>query len=145
MAFCHLKFGEDPEACLRCAPAYCADVPLGLVVGGYICHCQACTPLDVQPPHACSQTAVCLECPTEGRSRTAVSGSGLFLACQLHLPAKAGVLPSCLPSSCRCIDALRQLETPEGWSQPAVALLALQAFLATGNAQQAEVEAAGEI
>jgi hypothetical protein len=44
---------------------------------------------------------------------------------------------------CRCIDALRQLETPEGWAHPAVGLLALQAFLATGNAQQAEVEAAG--
>lgn len=46
--------------------------------------------------------------------------------------------------TCRCIDALRQLETPESWSQPAVALLALQAFLAAGNAQQAEVEAAGD-
>jgi hypothetical protein len=43
----------------------------------------------------------------------------------------------------RCIDALRQLETPEGWSHPAVGLLALQAFLASGNAQQAETEASG--
>lgn len=43
----------------------------------------------------------------------------------------------------RCIDALRQLETLEGWSHPAVGLLALQAFLASGNAQQAETEASG--
>jgi hypothetical protein len=45
----------------------------------------------------------------------------------------------------RCIDALRQLETPEGWAHPAVGLLALQAFLATGDAQQAETEAAGGV
>lgn len=44
---------------------------------------------------------------------------------------------------CRCIDALRQLETAEGWAHPAVGLLALQAFLAAGDTQQAEVEAAG--
>lgn len=43
----------------------------------------------------------------------------------------------------RCIDALRQLETPESWSHPAVALMAMQAFLATHNTQQAETEAAG--
>lgn len=47
------------------------------------------------------------------------------------------------PNTHRCIDALRQLETAEGWSHPAVGLLALQAFFATGNTQQVEVEAAG--
>lgn len=44
---------------------------------------------------------------------------------------------------CRCIDALRQLETAESRTHPAVGLLAMQAFLAAGNVQQAEMEAAG--
>jgi hypothetical protein len=44
---------------------------------------------------------------------------------------------------CRCIDALRQLESAESRAHPAVGLLAMQAFLAAGNVQQAEMEAAG--
>lgn len=72
-----------------------------------------------------------------------------------RLPAAATQLPNLPPTPqiCwftthtvfgdRCVDALRQLETAEGWSHPAVGLLALQAFFATGNTQQVEVEAAG--
>lgn len=48
-----------------------------------------------------------------------------------------------LPLPCRCVDALRQLETRQGLSHPCVALMAFEAHMAAGQAQQAGSEAAG--
>lgn len=64
---------------------------------------------------------------------------GSAAGCQVH----AAVYCCCVPLSPRCIDALRQLESAESRAHPAVGLLAMQAFLAAGNVQQAEMEAAG--